>query len=116
MTFTQFEKILKTKYPCAIAVAHGKLVETELNKKVSLSFTENGKVYSYYGTYEDILCKIGINVVSKSRYQTAVNTLSELEKAHGKEDDFFGFVIDNSADIAKYRELIKQYQSNFIIV
>jgi len=116
MTFDMFNNLLKSKYPDAIALSHGELSGTEFNKKVALSFTKNGKVYTYYGAYEDILCKIGINTISQSRFNSTIETLKELEKTHGTEDLFFGFTIDNSDEIKKYRTIIKEYQTNYIIV
>lgn len=115
MTFKKFEELFKSKYPNGMVCKHGEFAQTEKNKKVALVFSESSKVYEYYGAYEDILCRIGIPVISKERIVSLEQTLAQYKSWHGKED-FFGGVRDCSANIAKYTAEIENYRRNYAIV
>lgn len=115
MTFKKFQSLFATKYPDGWVHPHGKYGGCEKNMKVTLSFSPNGKSYSYYGAYEDILCRVGINVISKERFSELEMRLERLNEWNGT-DDFFGGVIDNTEAIQKLESQIAEYKANWIIV
>lgn len=117
MTFNTFNQILTDHIPTAHAVMHGKFGGTEKNKKVSISFTENGKVFEYYGAYEDILTKIGILTISKDRFECLTSRLARLECENGTEDEFFGLGTFNyDKEISDLKTEIKNYEDNYLII
>ena len=115
MTFNKFRQIFKLKYPQGSVVAHGKFGGTERNKKVAVVFEEGGKVYEYYGAYEDILNKIGIKVISRERFESMELTLIALREQNGK-PDFFGGVVDNTEAIKQRRSELENIICNYMIV
>jgi len=125
MTFQRFEEIFKTKYPDATAVMHGKFGGTDRNNKVAIYFKPDGKVYEYSGAYEDILCKLGIKVMSQSRFNERVQELKRYKEMHGTENIFSGiFEVDTEKDkffdfseeIAECEKNIEYIKANYIIV
>ena len=114
MTFKKFEEIFRTKYPNGDVCMHGKGGGTEKNGKVFVAFEPCGKVYMYYGAYEDVLCKMGFKVISKERLAEAKIRLETYEKRHGK-PDFFGGVMDYSQDIEELEKRIAEYETEWII-
>lgn len=70
----------------------------------------------FCGAYEDILCKIGINVISKERFAELETRLSRLREMNGTEDGFFGIVFDCTAAIDALVEEIEKYRTEYIIV
>lgn len=119
MTFKKFEELFKNKYPNGEVVAHGKFGGTEKNKKTTVIFDKNGKCYEYYGSYMDILNRVGINVVSKSEIERKENELQKLNEEHGKPNkyDFFGIepIIDNTSKIEDCEEWLN-IRRTYIIV
>ena len=123
MTFKKFEELLKTKYPEAGACMHSKFAGTEHNKKVEIHFTPEGKCYEYYGAYEDILNRLGMKVISKSRLASEESALRRYKEMQGKPDPFFGIfnsddngVLDYSKEITEYEERIARLKRDYIIV
>lgn len=115
MTFNKFRQVLKSKYPQSEVYAHGKFGNTEHNKKVALAFEPDGKVYEYYGAYEDILNKCGIKVISKERFVSLELMLITLREMNG-EPDFFGGFIDNTEAIKERTEELESIRQNYMIV
>ena len=114
MTFKKFQSLFETKYPDGWVHPHGRYGGCEKNMKVTLSFSPNGKSYSYYGAYEDILCRIGINVISKERLAEVEQRLETVKKWNGTED-FFGGIMDTTQEIKELEKRIADYKSNWII-
>ena len=114
MTFKRFEEIFHSKYPDGYVAPHGKAGGTEKNKKTYLTFVRYGKAYMYYGAYEDVLSKLGFNVISKERLAEVKLRLATLKERNG-EDDFFGGKVDNTEEIEKLEKRIRQYESEYII-
>ena len=121
MTFKKFEEIFLNEYPDGHVVMHGKFGGTEKNKKVTITFNSNGKVYSYYGAYEDILNKVGIPVISKQRFAEVEQRLNTFKERHGtpklgmfskKNNE----VYDYSEEIKEYEMILDNYRNNYIIV
>ena len=118
MTFKKFEELFRTKYPEGTVWAHD-IFEHDVPgrvQKVAVVFTTNGKVYKYRGAYEDILCKVGVPVISKERFATLESSLNTLKANDGKTDEFFGLTFDYSADIARITAEIENYRANYTIV
>ena len=116
MTFKKFQSLFATKYPDGEVFPHDVFCHGESGKiqKVGVVFKPNGKVFMYRGAYEDILCKIGINVISKERFSELEMRLERLNEWNGT-DDFFGGVIDNTEAIQKLESQIAEYKANWII-
>lgn len=114
MTFKRFEEIFHAKYPDGEVIAHGQFGGTEKNKKTTVVFERNGKCYSYYGAYEDVLKKLGFDVISKERLAELEARLDNYKQWNGT-DDFFGGVCDYTAEIKELTERIEHYKKYFII-
>ena len=118
MTFNRFKELLNTQYPEAHACAHGKFGGTEGNGKVEINFTPNGKCYCYYGSYQDILKKVGINVAYRADIDAAERRLARLIEEDGTENPFSLFnreLIDNSAEIARQQEYLDSLRSYILV-
>lgn len=110
MTFEKFYKILKTKYPQAEACPHGKFASTEKNNKVEINFTPCGKCYCYYGSYQTILNKIGINVVYQKDIAKAKKQLAQYINEHGKPNKYSLFFYDDNRNVMDYSKEIEEYK------
>lgn len=117
MTFKKFEAAFLGKYPEGTVYPHDVYEHGVPGRiqKVAVTFTANGKVYMYRGAYEDILCKVGIPVISKERFAELEAQLAKLKGLDGKQDEFFGMVFDYSADIARLTAEIENYKNNYVI-
>ena len=116
MTFAKAHEIFMTKYPEGELVQHGKFGGTQKNMKITVIFKRGGRCYEYYGAYEDVLCRIGIKVISKERLAEAEINLQHLKEQHGKVCEFFGtHVIDNSKEIARVEAFLQEVHDSYII-
>lgn len=121
MTFKRFEEIFLSKNPGGMVVAHGQFGGTERNNKTTVVFRDGGKTYSYYGAYEDVLCKMGINTISKERLESLQKQLARLQEENGKEEEnlFFDddepWIIDWSREIAELEARLDDIKKNYII-
>lgn len=108
---------MKSKYPKASATMHGKFGTTEKNKKVEIHFCKGGKCYFYYGSYQDVLSKVGINVVYSNEIETAKNKLAEYKEKHGKTFDDFGFDVtyDYTAEIERLESYLIKVKDYILI-
>lgn len=114
VTHATFEELFHRKYPDGETWKHEPEVSGRI-QKTAVIFVPGGKVYFFTGAYEDVLCKIGINVISKERYESKVATLEWMKSQHGTED-FFGGVVDNTAEIERMTSEIENYTKNYVIV
>lgn len=115
MTFRQFEELFKAKHPEGTVVQHGKFGGTEKNNKVAVTFGKDSKVYEYYGSYQNILGKVGIKVAYKSDIEALERRLAELEASNGQNDEFFGFTIDNSEAIEETKRRLNDIKDGILI-
>lgn len=117
MTFKKFQSLFLTKYPDGEVFPHDVFCHGESGKiqKVGVVFKPNGKVFMYRGAYEDILCKIGINVISKERFHELEIRLDHLKGLDGTTDEFFGGLWDCANAIQKLESQIAEYKANWII-
>lgn len=114
MTFKKFEALFKEKNPDGKVFMHGEFAQTERNKKVAVVFHEGGKVYEYYGAYEDILNRVGIKVISKARFSSLEKSLEQYKKYDGKAT-LFGGKFDYSEEIARLTADIEDIKANWVI-
>lgn len=117
MTFKNFESLFKGKYPNGTVLPHDVFEHGVPGRiqKVAVTFTPDGKTYMFRGAYEDILCKIGINVISKERFSELESRLASLKDMDGKADEFFGGVFDCSESIAQLTAEVENYKKNYVI-
>lgn len=113
MTFKRFEEIVKSKYPEAELFAHGEFSGNKIN--VAIVFEPHGKVYKYNGTYCEVLNRIGIKAIYKHDLEGTKAMLEMCKRMNGTKG-FFGDIIDNTEDIAKYKIEIADFEQNYIIV
>lgn len=118
MTFAQYQEIFKTKYPDGRTWMHNEVCGdvAHYKQKVAVEFVPGGKVFFYSGAYEDVLCKVGVPTISKSRLDSLESTLKHLLDTDGKADEFFGIVVDNSAEIERLTKEIKQIKATHVVV
>lgn len=114
MKFEKFKELFLSKYPEGEVYPHGHFGGTEKTKKVALVFKEDGKVYKYAGPYEDILCKVGIPVMSKTRFNEMKVQLEAYKKRNGCKG-FFNDVLDYSNQIADLEATIERCEREYII-
>jgi len=117
MTFRRFEEIFKTKYPDGNVWMHDDYMNHPGNRqKVAVEFAPHGKVYLYRGAYEDILCRIGINTISKARLTELVNRIEYLKRRHGDREEFFGTgYFDNMRDIMEAEAFLAKVLRDYVI-
>lgn len=117
VTFKKFETLFKGKYPNGTVFPHDVFEHGVPGRiqKVHVTFSPNGKGYFYRGAYEDILCKIGIPVISKERFTALEGQLEKLKDMDGKTDEFFGGVYDWSTEIERLSKEIEDYKKNYVI-
>ena len=118
MTFKQFEQLFHSKYPDGQCWMHDEFEHDVPGRrqKVAVVFAPNGKVYKYAGAYEDVLCKIGVPTISKQRMDNLEANLKNLQATDGKADEFFGIMVDNSAEIARLTAEIEQIKATHVVV
>lgn len=111
MKFKRFEELFHMKYPNGTVHQHGTFGGTEKSMKVAIEFTPYSKVKTFYGSYQDVLKKIGIDVVYKEDIDRAKAKLERLKDEDGQVS-FFDEVIDNSeliAEVEKYLQTVSSY-------
>ena len=113
MTFTEFEVIVKNKYPQAEVFKHGEFVGNKIN--VAVIFTPQSKVYKYNGTYCEVLNKLGFKAIYKHNLEAVKNALAKAKAEHGTQDEFFGLEIDNTEDITRLEADLKEYESYIVV-
>lgn len=118
MTHSKFDELFRSKYPNGRTWMHNEFCRDQSRyiDKVAVEFQRGGKVYFYTGAYEDILRKVGVNVISRTRLFSLEDTLSRMVEANGKQDEFFGGTVDNSAEIARLTAEVDKYRRDYIIV
>ncbi len=115
MTFKTFEDLLHTKYPEAGACPHGKFGGTSRTNQVEINFTPAGKCYCYYGSYQDILLRLGIKVVYQADIDRAKRHIARLKSEHGQ-PGLFGGIRDLSNEIQEWEEYLTKIESGEYII
>lgn len=117
MTFKKFQSLFLSKYPHGHVWMHDEYEHgvSGRRQKVAVAFYPYGKVFMYRGAYEDILCKIGINVISKERFHELEMRLDHFKKLDGTTDEFFGGIWDCADAIQKLEKEIAEYKANWVI-
>ena len=115
MTFAKFEELVKEKHPNATLFKHGEFAGNKIN--VAIIFNgEHGKVYQYNGTYCDVLNRLGVKAIYKHDYNALVSAFENAKKRNGKENIFFGGIIDCSKEIEEYANRLNDVDANYVIV
>ena len=114
MTFKKFAAIAAAHRPDAVVHAHASFGGVP---DVAIYYIrEDGthsKVYSYRGSYADILNRLGIKVVTEADLRTAEHLLEMAIRSHGKPGLFNkGTVRDNTKEIDELRNRITRYMSD----
>lgn len=112
MTFTQFQSIVQSKRPDLIVHPHGAVMGNGV--KIAVQFKPNGKLYSYAGSYANVLNRLGIPTIYRSDYDEVKRLLQSSIEYNGKET-IFG-IYDGTEDIARYTEQIARYEREYIII
>lgn len=117
MTFDRFEQLVKAKYPGVKLFPHGKFAEGVKSKiNVGVIFHENSKVYTYNGTYCEVLNRLGIKAIYKHDLKAAEEHLEYAKNTNGRENIFSGKIIDKTAEIEELKTLLNDYYTNYIVV
>ena len=117
MTFTKFEELLHTKYPEASTCMHGKFAGTQRNNKVEINFQSHSKCYCYYGSYKEILNRLGIKVIEKFDIENAKVRIEHYKAENGKPNPFFkDEPIDNSQLIEEVELWLKKIEDERYII
>lgn len=116
MTFSKFEELFKSKYPAGKVVAHGKFAGTQRNGKTTLIFSDGGLAYQYYGSYEEILNRVGVKVISASHLRSLEVALDNYRKWHGMPKFMGTGFEDHSFDIQRLDAEIEEIKNNYLVV
>ena len=113
MTFRKFAEIAAAHRPDAVVHAHGCFGGVQ---DIAIYFKRSdgskSRVYSYRGSYADILNRLGIKVITETDVATAESQLRMAKKAHGKPSLFGkGTIRDCSEEINHLTELLRRYQT-----
>ena len=114
MTFKKFAEIAAAHRPDAVVHAHKSFGGVQ---DIAIYFKKedgsHSKVYSYRGSYADILNRLGIKVITQTDVATAEAQLRMAKKAHGKPGLFSkGMIRDCSEEIEHLTELLHRYQTD----
>lgn len=122
MTFKRFEEIVKERRPEVKVWKHNGFATGSKTLSVCVVFNygqaNESRVYTYNGTYHQVLDKLHINAVEQCEIDFAKNQLAKLEAEHGTlVRDLFGdtYIADNSKEITRYRNMIKEYESYVLV-
>lgn len=118
MTFARFEELLHIKHPQASACAHGRFGGTERNNKVEINFKPCGKCYEYYGSYQDVLNRLGIYCLYQSDVRAMEKRLDDLKDRNGKPNPFSLFnekPCDLSKEIEECEEWLEKAKTAIMI-
>lgn len=118
MTFESFQKIVKERRPGVTVFQHGDFATKCKNISVAVIYgpVETSKVYTYYGTYCEVLNRLGIKAIYAHDLKAIKSALAQYIERDGSVDFFSGEPVDYSAKIAEYAKLVEDYEKNYIIV
>lgn len=112
MTFAEFEDIVHSERKDIFSVSQKSKTQ---NNGVMVTFCEGGKGYIYKGTYQDILKKLGIEILGKEeKLKALINLRAQLDcakKTHNTIGIFSRKVLDNSQKIADLERRIAAVES-----
>ena len=114
MTFKKFAEIAAAHRPDAVVHAHKSFGGVQ---DIAIYFKQpdgsHSKVYSYRGSYADVLNRLGVKVITETDVATAESQLRMAKKAHGTPSMFGkGAIRDCSEEIEQLTELLRRYQTD----
>ena len=113
MTFKKFAEIAAAHRPDAVVHAHKSFGGVQ---DIAIYFKNpdgsHSKVYSYRGSYADVLNRLGIKVITQTDVATAEAQLRMAKEAHGKPGLFTKKTRDCSEEIEKLTELLRRYRTD----
>ena len=113
MTFKKFAEIAAAHRPDAVVHAHKSFGGVQ---DIAIYFKNpdgsHSKVYSYRGSYADVLNRLGIKVITQTDVATAEAQLRMAKEAHGKPGLFTKKTRDSSEEIEKLTELLRRYRTD----
>ena len=114
MTFKKFAEIAAAHRPDAVVHAHKSFGGVQ---DIAIYFQKpdgsHSKVYSYRGSYADVLNRLGVKVITQTDVATAEAQLRMVKEAHGKPSIFRkGEIRDCSEEINHLTELLRRYQTD----
>ena len=113
MTFKKFVEIAAAHRPDAVVHAHKSFGGVQ---DIAIYFKNpdgsHSKVYSYRGSYADVLNRLGIKVITQTDVATAESQLRMAKEAHGKPGLFTKKTRDCSEEINHLTELLRRYQTD----
>lgn len=119
MTEAKANEILRTKYPEA-TITKGQYFGGSCTGRIVVTFKPGGKVYQYHGcsTYQQILERLGFNILYKSNVDNYKRLISDLERKisdGGEENKFHLFdkrdwIPFNPEEISRMEQELKEYK------
>ena len=113
MKFTDFENIVKTRYPEIELYPHG---SGHNSVSVRIQFRPGGKSYDYNGSYVYVLNKLGILSVYRHDYEETKKILANYISNNGKPNIFSDKPMDYSRQITDYTDLVHRYETMYLII
>ena len=102
MTFETFKAFAESARNDITVYRHGEYANDR--NKVGVVFNGNSKVYSYSGSYSDVLNALGIEHTTSDIIWRLENRIASLEANNGKVNIFSKSIIDNSMEIEELRK------------
>lgn len=120
MTFNKFESIVKEKRPNIFKVFIHKDFAKSSTPVVAVQYSENGKVYTYTGSYVIVLNKLGIKTVTNNEVYQLKEVIKRLQRDIDFPKDEFGFGMSggelDKKMLAEYQRSLTEIENNFVIV
>lgn len=109
MKFCEFKKTVEERKPEVTVYQHG------TPNTVDVLFNNSNKLYTYRGTYCEVMNRLGIKSMTKcDLWQYEVQLINAKQK-HGSVD-LFGDVIDNTAKIRELEMQIESIKNEYVII
>lgn len=114
MTFEQFETAVKTNRPDIYAV-YPHEVKRRHGVKVGVQFVDGGKIYSFGGTYIQVLRNLDIDAITTSEIRELEEQLKLAIQRHGLTNMFSGKPVDTTEEQRRLASLLSDYRQKYVI-
>lgn len=122
MTYETFQRVFLANHPDGSVSRHsneyacGQKVSTN---HVNVTFTPNGRMYEYKGTYCEILVKTHCDFAFRSDIEYMKKKIAGLEESNGKPNPYSLFnktPVDNTAEIERCKKELAVMESSKMIL
>ena len=112
MTFQKFTAIAAAKRPDVRVHAHKAFGGVHDVAVIFIRDGKESKVYSYRGSYADILNRLGIKVITRADVATVEEQLQRAIANNGRQNVFTKKAMDTTDEIARLTAMLDAYNSD----